>query len=67
MKALIFLGQLEERRDHKYAKISGMRVTASPATWLELGASRAVMFDGCCPYLSASKYLSAIFNPSIRR
>jgi hypothetical protein len=64
MKALIFLGQLEERRDHKYAKISGMRVTASPATWLELGASRAVLFDGCCPYLSASKYLSAIFNPS---
>ena len=63
MKALIFLGQLEERRDHKYAKISGMRVTASPATWLELGASRAVLFDGCCPYLSASKYLSAIFNP----
>jgi len=64
MKALIFLGQLEERRDHKYAKISGMRVTVSPATWIELGASRAVLFDGCCPYLSASKYLSAIFDPS---
>jgi hypothetical protein len=64
MKAMIFLGQLEERRDHKYAKISGMRVTASPATWIELGASRAVLFDGCCPYLSAEKYLSAIFDSS---
>src|SRR6266403_5323415 len=47
MKALIFLGQLEERRDHRFAKLSGMRLTVSPATWLELGASRAVMFDGC--------------------
>jgi hypothetical protein len=64
MKAMIFLGQLEERRDHKYAKISGMRVTASPASWIELGASRVVLFDGCCPYLSADKYLSAIFDPS---
>jgi hypothetical protein len=63
MKALIFLAQLEERRDHKYAKLAGMRLTVSPATWLELGASRAVMFDGCCPYLSASKYFGAIFNP----
>src|SRR5215813_5836243 len=64
MKAMIFLAQLEERRDHPFAKLSGMRVTASPATWLELGFSRAVMFDGCCPYLSAEKYFGAIFNPS---
>jgi len=64
MKAMIFLAQLEERRDHKYAKISGMRVTVAPATWIELGASRAVMFDGCCPYLSASKYLAAMFDTS---
>ena len=64
MKAMIFLAQLEERRDHPYAKVSGMRVTLSPTTWLELGASRAVMFDGGGPYLSASKYLAAIFNSS---
>src|SRR5262245_49279876 len=63
MKALIFLAQLEERRDHKYAKLSGMRLTFSPATWLELGASRAVMFDGCCPYLPVDQYFGAIFNP----
>ena len=64
MKALFFLAQLEERRDHKNAKLSGMRLTVSPATWLELGASRAVMLDGCCPYLPAGKYFEAIFNPS---
>src|SRR5262245_5141810 len=64
MKALIFLAQLEERRDHKYAKLLGGRLTVLPATWLELGISRAVMFDGCCPYLSAEKYFGAIFNPS---
>jgi capsule assembly protein Wzi len=64
MKALIFLAQLEERRDHKYAKLSGMRLTISPATWLELGGSRAVMFDGGpSPYLSVSQYPAAIFNP----
>ncbi len=63
MKAMIFLAQLEERRDHPYAKISGMRVTFAPATFLELGASRAVMFDGGGPYLPVSKYPAAIFNP----
>ena len=63
MKAMIFLAQLEERRDHRYAKLSGMRVTAAPTTWLELGASRAVMFDGGDPWLPVSKYPAAIFNP----
>jgi len=64
MKALIFLAQLEERRDHPHAKLAGMRLTVSPASFLELGASRAVMFDGCCPYLALSKYPSAIFVSS---
>ena len=63
MKAMIFLAQLEERRDHPFAKLSGMRITTSPASFLELGLSRAVMFDGCCPYLPLSKYPAAIFNP----
>src|SRR5499426_129607 len=63
MKAMIFLAQLEERRDHRFAKISGMRLTFSPATWLELGGSRSVMFDGGDPWLPVSKYPAAIFNP----
>src|SRR5213594_1730380 len=62
-KAMIFLAQLEERRDHPFAKLSGMRITTSPASFLELGLSRAVMFDGCCPYLPLSKYPAAIFDP----
>jgi Capsule assembly protein Wzi len=65
MKALIFLAQLEESRDHAHAKLSGMRFTVSPASFLELGMSRAVMFDGGPdPELPLSKYPEAIFNPS---
>jgi Capsule assembly protein Wzi len=64
MKTLIFLAQLEERRDHPHTKLAGMRFTVSPASFLELGISRVVMFDGGTPYLSLSKYPAAIFNPS---
>src|SRR3989441_2714723 len=63
MKALIFLAQLEERRDHSFAKLSGMRLTVAPATFLELGASRTVMFDGGGPYLPLRQYPRAIFDP----
>ncbi len=61
MKALIFLAQLEERRDHAFAKLAGMRLTFAPFSFLELGASRTVLFDGGGPYLPLSKYPSAIF------
>jgi hypothetical protein len=60
-KVLIFLAQLEKRRDHPYAKLSGMRLTFAPFSFLELGASRTVLFDGGGPYLPLSKYPSAIF------
>src|SRR5712692_5226126 len=65
-KVLIFLAQLEERRDHAFTKLSGMRLTFAPATFLELGASRTVLFDGLGPNLPLSKYPNAIlpfFNP----
>src|SRR5439155_834098 len=55
MKALIFLAQLEERRDHAYTKLSGMRLTFAPATFLELGASHTVLFDGLGPDLPLPK------------
>ena len=45
-KLLLFLAQLEERRDHKRAKLAGMRGTIAPFSFLELGISRAVQFDG---------------------
>lgn len=64
MKLLAFLAQLENSRDHPHAKLAGMRITVSPATFMELGASRAVMFSGCCPTLPLSKYPQVFFNPS---
>jgi hypothetical protein len=63
MKVLMFLAQLEERRDHAYAKLSGMRLTFAPASFLELGASRMVLFDGLGPNLPLRKYPAAIFDP----
>src|SRR5207245_10130998 len=62
-KVLIFLAQLEERRDHAFTKLSGMRLTFAPASFLELGVSRAVLFDGLGPNLPLRKYPSAIFSP----
>lgn len=62
-KVVIFLAQLEQRRDHPYAKLSGMRLAFSPASFLELGASRTVLFDGLHPNLPLRDYPNAIFNP----
>ena len=62
-KVLIFLAQLEERRDHAFTKLSGMRLTFAPASFLELGASRTVLFDGLGPNLPLRKYPAAIFSP----
>jgi capsule assembly protein Wzi len=63
MKVLLFLAQLEERRDHPFAKLTGMRVTLSPFSFLELGATRTILFDGGHPYLSLSKYPEVYYNP----
>src|SRR5437016_10047162 len=62
-KVLIFLAQLEERRDHAFTKLSGMRLTFAPASFLELGVSRTVLFDGLGPDLPLRKYPAAIFSP----
>jgi hypothetical protein len=59
-----FLAQLEERRDHPRAKLAGMRATATPFTFLELGVSRVVMFGGDDrPRLDPEDYPRAIFYP----
>jgi hypothetical protein len=63
-KALFFIAQLEENRDHPHTKLSGMRLTLAPASFLELGASRTVMFNGDNPSLPLSQYAEAIVNPS---
>jgi len=62
-KVLAFLAQLEERRDHPKAKLAGMRGTIAPFSFLELGISRTVQFDGeDRPRLAVADYPTAIFN-----
>jgi hypothetical protein len=63
-KALFFLAQLEERRDHPRAKLAGMRVTASPFTWLEVGISRTTQFGGDDPpTLDPEDYPRVLLDP----
>jgi len=41
-----FLARLEADRDFPHANLSGLRVNIKPHPWVELGASRVVMFGG---------------------
>ncbi len=64
-KLLFFLAQLEEHRDHRRAKLAGMRATVAPFSFLEIGISRALMFDGDDrPRLDLEDYPRAIFYPA---
>jgi hypothetical protein len=63
-KLLFFLAQLEERRDHPRAKLAGMRGTIAPFSFLELGISRAVQFDGDDrPRLKVRDYPEVLVRP----
>ncbi len=65
-KILFFLAQLEERRDHRRAKLAGMRGTIAPFSFLEIGISRTVLFDGDDPpRLKVRDYPRAIFDTQI--
>lgn len=46
MKLLWFFGRFEEERDFPRTKLMGLRVDLAPASWLELGFGRTVMFGG---------------------
>lgn len=64
-KVLFFLAQLEERRDHPRAKLSGMRATAAPFSFLEVGISRVIMFGGeDSPRLNLTDDPRASFSPA---
>ncbi|MBI1735073.1 MAG: hypothetical protein HYR51_07870 [Candidatus Rokubacteria bacterium] len=64
MKLLFFIAELEERRDFPRAKLSGMRATVSPFSFLELGVSRAVMFGGDTrPRLDLEDYPRVLVQP----
>jgi hypothetical protein len=63
-KLIFFLAQLEENRDHPRAKLAGMRASIAPFSFLELGASRTVMFGGDTrPRLSVDEYWRPILDP----
>ena len=64
MKLLFFIAELEERRDFPRAKLSGMRATVAPFSFLELGVSRAVMFGGDTrPRLDLEDYPRVLVQP----
>ncbi|MBI3610051.1 MAG: hypothetical protein HY204_05030 [Nitrospirae bacterium] len=45
-KWAVFVARLEHDRDHPRAKLGGARLAWAPTGWLELGASRSVLFGG---------------------
>ena len=56
----LFAGQLDDYEAVPDAKLFGMRVTASPQPWLELGASRTFMWGGEGRPESASSFFDAL-------
>jgi len=57
MKIVGFVAQLEDSPQDPHTKLSGIRVTIAPFSFLELGASRTIMFDGDNrPRLPLSEY-----------
>lgn len=56
----LFAGQLDDYEAAKDAKLIGMRLTASPTDWLEVGASRTFMWGGEGRPESASSFWDAV-------
>ena len=47
MKLELFFGGLEkERTFYPSSKVTGLRIDFTPAPWIEIGATRSIMFDG---------------------
>ena len=47
MKLELFFGGLENEREfYPNSKVTGLRINFAPAPWIEIGASRSIMFDG---------------------
>lgn len=56
----LFAGQLDDYKVAKDAKLIGMRLTASPMDWLEVGASRTFIWGGEGRPESASSFWDAL-------
>jgi hypothetical protein len=64
IKLTYFLGQLEESRDFPHTKVTGIRLNLAPASFLELGLSRVVQFNGDGrPSVGFGDYLQILFGP----
>ena len=56
----LFAGQLDDYEAVPDTKLIGMRLTASPTEWLEVGASRSIMWGGEGRPTSASSFWDAL-------
>lgn len=56
----LFAGQLDDYEAIPDTKLIGMRLTASPTDWLEVGASRTFMFGGKGKSESLDSFLDAL-------
>jgi len=62
-KAVYFLTQLEQNREHPHTRLTGIRLSVKPHPNIELGGSRTIMFGGeGLPDIDLIDYL-AIFWP----
>ncbi|HSF31003.1 MAG TPA: capsule assembly Wzi family protein [Candidatus Tectomicrobia bacterium] len=64
IKLTYFLGQLEEAREFPRTKLTGIRLNLAPTSFLELGISRVVQFNGDGrPSVGFGDYLQILFGP----
>jgi Capsule assembly protein Wzi len=64
IKLTYFLGQLEENRDFPHTKLTGLRLNLTPASFLEVGLSRVVQFNGDGrPSVGFGDYIQILLGP----
>jgi Capsule assembly protein Wzi len=64
VKLTYFLGQLGDGGQFPHTKLTGLRFNFTPASFLELGFSRVVQFNGDGrPSVGAGDYLQILFGP----
>ncbi len=66
-KAVYFLTELEENRDHPHTRLTGIRLSVKPHPGIELGGSRAIMFGGGdVPGIGVKDYLQIFWPMNIQ-
>src|SRR5882724_1594422 len=63
-KLTYFLGQLGSEGQFPHTKLTGLRLNFTPASFLEVGCSRVVQFNGDGrPSVGFSDYIQILFGP----